>query len=174
MSTIHPAIPDIASSVTTTICRRFRGYVDREDIVQECYSWYLSRTEHLDTLLNEENTVQRVINEKRLAWQMRRHCERYARKEKAIRSGYKPGDEAFYDTVVIAQLLPHVIASVVDNTVLEQAQNLINDGQPKKQSAPAKNIFGVFGNRKGYLSRFVYCPYCGEKVNWKQVLSNCL
>jgi DNA-directed RNA polymerase specialized sigma24 family protein len=154
MSTIHPAIPDIASSVTTTICRRFRGYVDREDIVQECYSWYLSRTEHLDTLLNEENTVQRVINEKRLAWQMRRHCERYARKEKAIRSGYKPGDEAFYDTVVIAQLLPHVIASVVDNTVLEQAQNLINDGQPKKQSAPAEGgnlLATLIDIKKAYL-----------------------
>jgi DNA-directed RNA polymerase specialized sigma24 family protein len=154
MSTIHPAIPDIASSVTTTICRRFRGYVDREDIVQECYSWYLSRTEHLDTLLNEENTVQRVINEKRIAWQMKRHCERYARKEKAIRSGYKPGDEAFYDTVVIAQLLPHVIASVVDNTVLEQAQNLINDGQPKKQSAPAEGgnlLATLIDIKKAYL-----------------------
>jgi len=154
MSTIHPAIPDIASSVTTTICRRFRGYVDREDIVQECYSWYLSRTEHLDNLLNEENTVQRVINEKRIAWQMRRHCERYARKEKAIRSGYKPGDEAFYDTVVIAQLLPHVIASVVDNTVLEQAQNLINDGQPKKQSAPAEGgnlLATLIDIKKAYL-----------------------
>jgi RNA polymerase sigma factor (sigma-70 family) len=154
MSTIHPAIPDIASSVTTTICRRFRGYVDREDITQECYSWYLSRTEHLDTLLNEENTIQKVINEKRIAWQMKRHCERYARKEKAIRSGYKPGDEAFYDTVIIAQLLPHVIASVVDNTVLEQAQNLINDGQPKKQSAPAEGgnlLATLIDIKKAYL-----------------------
>jgi translation initiation factor 2 beta subunit (eIF-2beta)/eIF-5 len=32
----------------------------------------------------------------------------------------------------------------------------------------------IVDNRRGYLSRFVYCPYCGEKVNWKQVLSNCL
>jgi len=154
MSTIHPAIPDITVSVTTAICRRFRGYVDREDITQECYAWYVLRVAHLDELLNEENPIQKVINEKRIAWQMKRHCERYARKEKAIRSGYKPGDEAFYDTVVIAQLLPHVIASVVDNTVLEQAQNLINDGQPKKQSAPAEGgnlLATLIDIKKAYL-----------------------
>jgi hypothetical protein len=32
----------------------------------------------------------------------------------------------------------------------------------------------IVDNRRGYLSRFAYCPYCGEKINWKQVLSNCL
>ncbi len=38
----------------------------------------------------------------------------------------------------LAQVLPHVIASIVDDTVLEQAQNLINDGSPKKPSVPAE------------------------------------
>ena len=154
MDNVHPSIPDITTSVANVIVRRFRGYVDREDVIQECYSWYLSRTSHLDSLLNEENTVQRVINEKRMAWQMKRHAERYARREKATRSGYKLTDEAFYDTVVIAQLLPHVIASVVDNTVLEQAQNLINDGQPKKQSAPAEGgnlLATLIDIKKAYL-----------------------
>ena len=40
-------------------------------------------------------------------------------------------------------------------------------GEPQTKSQ-------IVDGRKGYLSRFVYCPYCGEKVNWKQVLSNCL
>lgn len=154
MSQLHPAIPDITASVANVIVRRFRGYVDREDVIQECYSWYLSRVSHLDGLLNEENTIQRVINEKRIAWQMKRSAERYARKEKAVRTGYKPGDEAFYDTLIIAQLLPHVIASVVDNTVLEAAQNLINDGQPRKQAAPAEggNLFATLIDiKKAYL-----------------------
>ena len=154
MSELHPSITDIAASVASVIVRRFRGYVDREDVIQECYSWYLSRVSHLDGLLNEENTIQRVINEKRIAWQMKRSAERYARKEKAVRTGYKPGDEAFYDTVVIAQLLPHVIASVVDNTVLEQAQNLINDGQPRKQAAPAEGgnlLATLIDIKKAYL-----------------------
>ena len=154
MNQLHPSIPDITASVANVIMRRFRGYVDKEDVIQECYSWYLSRASHLDSLLNEESTVQRVINEKRIAWQMKRSAERYARKEKAVRTGYKPGDEASYDTVVIAQLLPHVIASVIDNTVLEQAQNLINDGQPKKQSAPAEGgnlLATLIDIKKAYL-----------------------
>lgn len=154
MTETHPSAPDIVFSVARTIFSRYRNFVEREDVVQECWSWYYSRAEHFNQLLSEENTVQRVINEKRMAWQMKRHAERYARREKATRSGYKLTDEAFYDTVIIAQLLPHVIASVVDNTVLEQAQNLINDGQPKKQSAPAEGgnlLATLIDIKKAYL-----------------------
>jgi len=138
MTDIHPAIVDIAPGVVSSICRRFRNFVDKDDVRQECYAWYLSRVGYLDELLNETNYFQRIINEKRIAWRMKRHCERYARKEKAAKSGYRISDEAFYDATTLVQLLPHIIASVIDNTVLEQAQNLINDGQSRKQSAPAE------------------------------------
>lgn len=154
MTELHPAISDIIFSVATSIHRRYRQFVERDDVKQECYAWYYSRVEHFNILLSEENSIQRVINEKRIAWQMKRHAERYARKEKATKSGYKLTDEAFYDTVVIAQILPHVIASVIDNTVLEQAQNLINDGQPKKQSAPAEGgnlLATLIDIKKAYL-----------------------
>jgi RNA polymerase sigma factor (sigma-70 family) len=154
MTELHPSVPDIVASVSNSIYRRYRQFVEKDDVKQECYAWYYSRAEHFNQLLSEENTVQRVINEKRMAWQMRRHCERYARKEKANKSGYKIGDESFYDSVVLGQLLPHVIASVVDNTVLEAAQNLINDGQPKKQSAPAEggNLLAILIDiKKAYL-----------------------
>ena len=154
MTETHPSAGDIVFSVARSIFSRYRNFVEREDVVQECWSWYYSRAEHFNQLLSEESTVQRVINEKRMAWQMKRHAERYARREKATRSGYKLTDEAFYDTVVIAQLLPHVIASVVDNTVPEQAQNLINDGQPKKQSAPAEGgnlLATLIDIKKAYL-----------------------
>lgn len=154
MSEIHPAVPDIVASVSNVIFRRFRGYAEREDLVQECYSWYFSRAEHFNELLSEESSVQRVINEKRIGWQMKRHAERFARKEKATKSGYKVGDESFYDTAIIAQLLPHVITSIIDDTVLEQAQNLINDGQPRKQAAPAEggNLLAILIDiKKAYL-----------------------
>ena len=138
MTDLHPSIPDLIASVSNSIYRRYRQFVERDDIKQECYTWYFARSEHFNNLLSVENSVERVINEKRIAWQMRRHCERYARKEKAAKSGYKVGDESFYDTVTIAQLLPYVIASIVNDTVLEAAQNLINDGQPRKPAAPAE------------------------------------
>jgi RNA polymerase sigma factor (sigma-70 family) len=154
MSQLHPAFYELVPSVANSIYRRYRQWVERDDVIQECYAWAMNRAEHYATLLEDENPIQRVINEKRIAWQMRRHAERYARKEKAKKSGYQIGDESFYDTVVLGQLLPHVIASVVDGTVLEQAQNLINDGQPRKPSAPAEggNLLAILIDiKKAYL-----------------------
>jgi RNA polymerase sigma factor (sigma-70 family) len=89
-------------------------------------------------MLNEQDPAQLAINEKRVGFQMRRHCERYARKEKAAKSGYQTGDESFFDTVTVAQLLPYVITSVVTEAALEQAQTIINDGSPRKPPAPAE------------------------------------
>lgn len=154
MTELHPALYEIAPGVATSIYRRFSTYVEKEDVLQECYLWAIGRGRQLDDLLNDPNSFQRVINEKRIAWQMRRAAERFARKEKATKSGYKIGDEAFYDTATLAQLLPHAIASAVDNTVLEQAQNIINDGQPKRQSAPAEggNLLAILIDvKKAYL-----------------------
>jgi DNA-directed RNA polymerase specialized sigma24 family protein len=39
---------------------------------------------------------------------------------------------------MLGQLLPFVIASVIDGTVLEQAQEMIRDGQPRGSSSPAE------------------------------------
>jgi len=30
----------------------------------------------------------------------------------------------------------------------------------------------IVDNRRGYLSRFAFCPHCGEKLNWKSILEN--
>ena len=137
MTELHKSIYDIAPSVASAIARRFRGYVERDDVLQECLAWALTRNRQFDEMLNEPNPVQRVINEKRIAWQMKRAGERYARKEKAAKSGYQTNDEAYYESATLGQLLPFVIASVIDGTVLEQAQEMISDGQPKGSSSPA-------------------------------------
>jgi hypothetical protein len=26
-------------------------------------------------------------------------------------------------------------------------------------------------NRRGYLSRFNFCPYCGKEINWKELIN---
>lgn len=107
--------------------------------MQECYAWSLSKNAHFLEQLNEPNLNKRQRNEKRIAYQMRRMAERYARKEKASKAGYHTSDESFYETTTIAQLLPFVIQSVLHGTVLQQAQDMINDGTPKKPSAPAES-----------------------------------
>ena len=135
---LHPILDDLVPSVVTTIHRRFRAYTERGDLLQEAWAFVLSRAEHFNEVLSDENEVQRKWNEKKVAWQIRRNLERYARKEKATKSGYQINDEAYYDTVTIAQLLPFVIKSFVSDTALEQSQILVNDGTPRKPAAPAE------------------------------------
>lgn len=135
---LHPALDDLVPSVVTTIHRRFRAYTERGDLLQEAWAFVLTRADNFNQLLSDENEVQRKWNEKKVAWQIRRCLERYARKEKASKSGYQINDEAYYDTVTIAQLLPFVIKSVISDTALEQSQVLINDGTPRKTPAPAE------------------------------------
>ena len=138
MTEPHPILNDIVPSVVTLVHRRYRKYVDRADLVQEAYAWLMTRVVYFNGLLEEENETVRLANQRRIGWQMKRAVERYARKEKATRSGYQTNDESFYDVITIAQLLPYVIASVVNDTAIEQAQNLVNDGTPRKPSAPSE------------------------------------
>jgi RNA polymerase sigma factor (sigma-70 family) len=134
----HPILNDIVPSVVSLVHRRYRKYVDRADLTQEAYAWLMTRVVYFNGLLEEESESIRLANQRRIGWQMKRAIERYARKEKATRSGYQTNDESFYDVVTIAQLLPYVIASVVNDTAIEQAQNLVNDGTPRKPSAPSE------------------------------------
>ena len=151
---LHPTLYELVPSVTYTIVSKFKGWVDTDDVRQECYLWAIGRGQQFTDLLNEPDLKKREHNEKRIVYQMRRVAERYARKEKARKAGYKTGDEAFYDTTIIAQLIPFVIASIVNGTVLEQAQEMINDGTPRKQSTPAEggNLLAILIDiKKQYL-----------------------
>ena len=154
MTELHSSIYDIVPSVASAVHKRFEKWTERSDIKQECLLWAMTRAEWINSQLSEENTEQRRHNEQRLAWQMMRVAERYARKEKAVKSGYQLGDEAYYETATLGQLLPLVIASVLDGTVLEQAQEMIRDGQPKGSSSPAEggNLLAMLLDiKKGFV-----------------------
>ena len=139
MTGIDPVVYDIAPGVTRAIHNRYKVYVEREDILQECLSWALSRNKWItEQLLEATDADKRKHAESRIAWQMRRAAERYARREKATKSGYQIADEAYYQGYTLGQLLPFVIASVVDDTVLEQIQDMIQDGLPRGSSSPSE------------------------------------
>ena len=151
---LHPILADLVPAVANSITRKFKGWVERDDVKQELYLWVLGRQSQYLDQLNEENKEKREYSVSRLAFQMRRIAEKYARREKARKAGYQTTDEAFYDTATIAQLMPHILASVIEGTVLEQAQELINDGQPRKQSTPAEggNLLAILIDvKKSYL-----------------------
>ena len=155
MTELHPVVYDLAPSVAGTIYRRYKNYVERDDIKQECMAWAMTRTAYITEQMNEPNEERRKHNEQRIAYQMRRVAERYARKEKASKSGYQTTDEAYYESAGIGQLLPFVIASVIDGTVLEQVQQMVQDGQPKGKSSPAEGgnlLATLIDIKRGYLS----------------------
>lgn len=152
---LNPAIYDIVPSIARVVHNQYNRYVERDDIKQECVQWALTRIEYINSQLEVEDTTTRRHNEQKIAWQMKRVAERYARKEKAIKSGYHTSDEAYYQIGTLAQLLPFVIASVIDGTVIEQAQEMIQDGQPKGSSSPAEggNLLAMLLDiKKGYES----------------------
>jgi RNA polymerase sigma factor (sigma-70 family) len=139
VSAIDPVVYDLVPGVARAIHNRYKAYVEREDVVQECISWALTRTAWIAEQVSEATDAdKRKHAESRIAWQMRRAAERYARREKATKSGYQITDEAYYQGYTLGQLLPYVIASVVDNTVLEQIQDMIQDGQPRGSSSPSE------------------------------------
>lgn len=154
MSELHPVIYDLVPSVARTIHRRYKTHVEFDDIKQELIAWAMTRVaDHTEDLM-EPIEERRRHNEQRIAWQMKRAGERYARKEKAAKSGYQTNDEAYYETPKLGMLLPFVIASILDGTVLEQAQEMINDGQPKGASSPAEGgnlLANLIDIKKGYL-----------------------
>jgi len=151
---LHPVIYDLVPSVANSIHRRYKAYVEKDDVKQELMAWAMTRVEDHTVDLMEPIEDRRKHNEQRIAWQMRRVAERYARKEKASKSGYQTNDEAYYESATLGQLLPFVIASVVDGTVLEQAQEMIRDGQPKGSSSPAEGgnlLANLIDIKRGYL-----------------------
>jgi DNA-directed RNA polymerase specialized sigma24 family protein len=154
MTELHPVIYDLVPSVANTIYRRYKSYVEKDDIKQECMAWAMTRANDHNVDLMEPIEERRRHNEQRIAYQMRRVAERYARKEKAVKSGYQTIDEVYYESFTLGQLLPFVIASVIDGTVLEQVQQMIQDGQPKGKSSPSEGgnlLASLIDIKKGYL-----------------------
>jgi RNA polymerase sigma factor (sigma-70 family) len=151
---LHPIVYELAPSVAYAVHRRYKHWVEREDVTQECIAWAVTRNAYITEQMSVEDPKQLEYNQSRIAWQMKRAVERYARKEKANKSGYQINDEVYYQTFTLGQLLPFVITSIIDGTVLEQMQEMINDGQPRGSSSPSEGgnlLASLIDIKKCYL-----------------------
>jgi len=151
---LHPIIYELAPSVAYAVHRRYKHWVEREDVTQECIAWAVTRNAYITEQMSVEDPKQLEHNQSRIAWQMKRAVERYARREKANKSGYQINDEVYYQTFTLGQLLPFVITSIIDGTVLEQMQEMINDGQPRGSSSPSEGgnlLASLIDIKKCYL-----------------------
>lgn len=106
------------------IVRRFRNFVEPEDVRQEMRLWAYARKNYVTGLKTFHLTraLQRV-------------GEGYARKEKAAKTGYSPADEVFYSMGVLRELLP--IAVTDEPVVLRGVNPDDKQGARRAGSTPA-------------------------------------
>ena len=94
----------------------------------------------------------------------------------------KPQNHALRKTAVISScdcLIGFISGDKVSKSTIEYKVKSIFNMMPKYKEynmlkGEPLTQKQIVDNRRGYLSRFAYCPYCGEKLNWKQLLSNYL
>jgi hypothetical protein len=137
-------VQDLVRASAYAIHRRFSGYVDLEDLVQELQIYVLQRPQlekDLDAAYEVSKDETKWVARKLMA-RFRRHIEKIARKEKAAKLGYQMGDEFFYDTALIATLLPVALQFETQGAVLV---NQIDDGTPRKPPVPSEggNVLGM-------------------------------
>lgn len=128
-------INDLINVSALTIYRRFIGYVEYKDLIQELNIYVLQRPK-LEEDLDESYTVSKDETKwvaRKIMARFRRHIEKYSRKEKAAKVGYSTGDEFFYNTVTIASILPIALQFDVQGATLIDK---VDDGQPRKSPAP--------------------------------------
>lgn len=126
---------DLINISSTTIYRKFIGYVEYKDLVQELNIYVLQRPK-LEEDLDQSYTVSKDETKwvaRKIMARFRRHIEKYSRKEKAAKVGYSTGDEFFYDTGTIASILPIALQFEIQGVTLIDK---VDDGQPRKAPAP--------------------------------------
>lgn len=97
------------SIVAYKLGRKYRGWLEREDIRQDLWVWSLSRAKRLAPLVSAETEEQYKQALKFLENDLYRNGDMQCRAQKAKISGYKATDEFFYSqTLIIALLQAHV------------------------------------------------------------------
>ena len=105
-------VTDIATTVSYTIWRNYKGFTEPDDIKQELLEWSLKRQDKINEWLSPDlEKSEYRMGIKRLARTFNRMADRYCRKEKAKKLGYSVHDEAFYSTGMIEELLPMAFSS---------------------------------------------------------------
>lgn len=127
----------LAAPAAASVARQFKGYVETGDLIQEIHVYILTHPKMEEELLQayENGKEDTRWTARRIMARMRRAAERYARKEKASTLGYRPGDEFFYDSQMIASLMPAVLTF---ESTAELIVEHVEDGTPKRPSAPSE------------------------------------
>lgn len=97
-------LTDVIQECAGAVRRQFRQWVEYDDLVQEGWLWAITCRERVDEWLATESAG--IVK-----FRLIRHLLRYARREKAERSGYSVDDEYYYSLEMLRVVLPVVLAS---------------------------------------------------------------
>lgn len=89
----YPVDPLLVAEVAYRTWRRWRAWAERVDIEQELWAWAYARAGVDELKPHQVGSALRDV------------AERYCRREKAQRSGYRPQDEVFYTLPLLRELI---------------------------------------------------------------------
>lgn len=96
---------ELAAVAARPVADRFRGFVDAEDLRQVACEYAARRKRKVEEYLMRDDPQERRQGETALIVSMRRECEKFARREKADRTGYRPEDEYFYRPSTVEKII---------------------------------------------------------------------
>lgn len=87
------------------VARRFlsgnKGFVEYEDLYQECLTWFVEHPRKAAEYAEDERKGGAML------WQaLSNTCRDYVRQERAAKSGYSPDDQYFYSIGMVQNMLP--------------------------------------------------------------------
>lgn len=94
-----------AGLAARSVHRSFYRWVEQEDLRQAALEYAWKRSDQVSKFVNREDEAERRQGLAALNTFLRRAAERYARKEKAKKSGYEATDEYFYRVSIIEALI---------------------------------------------------------------------
>jgi len=125
---------ELAAVAARPVADRFKGFVDADDLRQVACEYASRRKRKVEEYLIRDEPSERKQGEAALIVAMRRECEKFARREKAARSGYRPEDEYFYRPATVEKII-----EVIYNGGVESAGQILDpaDMGSKRKRKPA-------------------------------------
>lgn len=113
VSTIKPIIGAVAGA----LARKYGKFVELADVAQELWVWCFTKPARVTQFIDREDEGLRKAGFKGLQKSLYREGDRYCRKTKASKTGYRASDEFFYTKGLIEALL---VARANDGKLLDR------------------------------------------------------
>jgi len=144
--------------------------VEKEDIQQELWVWFAEHPVKLETWNNEHEEQKDV--DKLVARSLRNAALDYCLKEKAIKLGYDPSDNFFYDKQFIKIMIP----AVLSGDWSKMANTLSSDRRAKKDLSELNDLMAFSADIKKAFEKLsleeqVYVElYYGEDLTGSELV----